>query len=69
MPIEAIAKTRKLGGSLIVTIPKMIVESEGLSENQMIRVHIQKIKKSGFGLCRGVGPFIKEGKLRGQLER
>jgi len=29
---------------------------------------VKKIKKSGFGLCKGMKPFSKEDKLRGQLE-
>ena len=66
--MEAIARTRKIGGSLIVTIPRTIVEEEGLTENQVVKVDITKVKKSGFGLCKGVGPFSKESEFRGQLD-
>ena len=66
--MEAVVKTRKIGGSLVVTIPRIIVEEEGLMENQNVRIDVKKIKKSGFGLFKGVGPFTKESKLRGQLE-
>ena len=52
----------------MVTIPRAIVEEEGLVENQLIKIEIKKIKKSGFGLYKGIGPFTKEDKLRGQLE-
>ena len=66
--MEGLTKTRKIGGSLMVTIPRAIVEEEGLVENQLIKIEIKKIKKSGFGLYKGIGPFTKEDKLRGQLE-
>lgn len=67
--MEAITKTRKIGGSLVITIPRIIVEEEGLKENQTIKIDIEKIKKSGFGLFKGIGPFKKEDKFRGQLEK
>ena len=67
--MEAITKTRKIGGSLIVTIPRTIVEEEGLVENQTVKIDVKKIKKSGFGLFKGIGSFTKEDKLKGQLEK
>ncbi|MBI2573743.1 AbrB/MazE/SpoVT family DNA-binding domain-containing protein [Candidatus Woesearchaeota archaeon] len=66
--METISKTRKIGGSLMVTIPREIVEEEGLVENQTVKIEIRKLAKSGFGLCKGMGSFSKESKLRGQLE-
>ncbi|MFH1376701.1 MAG: hypothetical protein ABIH25_03630 [Candidatus Woesearchaeota archaeon] len=67
--MEALSKTRKIGGSLVVTIPKAIVEEEGLIENQTIRIDIKKIKKSGFGISNGLASFSKEDKFKGQLEK
>ncbi|MBI2146898.1 hypothetical protein HYU19_00295 [Candidatus Woesearchaeota archaeon] len=67
--MEAIAKTRKMGGSLIVTIPKTIVEEEGLVENQAVKIDIERVRKSGFGLFKGTGSFDKESELGGQLEK
>ncbi|MBI5072247.1 hypothetical protein HZA99_00350 [Candidatus Woesearchaeota archaeon] len=66
--MEAMTKTRKIGGSLIVTIPQLIVKHESLRENQIITIEVKKIKKSGFGISRGLSPFSKEDKFRGQLE-
>ncbi|HZX12634.1 MAG TPA: hypothetical protein VFE88_04230 [Candidatus Nanoarchaeia archaeon] len=66
--MEALAKTRKLGGSLIVTIPKMVVENENLREDELVKIEIKKVKKSGFGLFKGLGKFTKEDKFKGQLE-
>lgn len=67
--MEALIKTRKMGGSLIVTIPKTIVEEEGLVEDQLVKVDIERAKKSGFGLFKGTGSFSKEDKWKGQLEK
>ena len=67
--MESLAKTRKIGGSLVVTIPKTIVEEEDLIENQIVKIDVKKIKKSGFGMFRGLGKFTKEDKFKGQLEK
>ena len=61
-------KTRKIGGSLMVTIPKVVAEEEGLMENQTVKIEMGKVKKSGFGLFKGTGSFKKEDRMKGQLE-
>lgn len=66
--MEALIKTRKIGGSLAVTIPHEIVEHENLAESEIVKITIEKVKKSGFGLFKSLGSFTKEDKLRGQLE-
>jgi len=67
--METLTKTRKIGGSLVVTIPKTVVEEEGLTENQVVKINIIKIKKSGFGVSKGLASFSKEDKFIGQLEK
>lgn len=66
--METLTRTRKIGGSLVVTIPKTIVDEEGLAENQMVKIEIEKVRRSGFGLFKGIGPFSEEDEFRGQLE-
>lgn len=67
--MESLTKTRKVGGSLMITIPKQVVELEDLHADELVRIKIQKIKKSGFGISKGKGvKFTKEDKFRGQLE-
>ena len=66
--MEILTKTRKIGGSIMVTIPKTIVEQEGIKENQLIKIEVKKAKKSGFGIFKGIGPFKREDKFKGQLE-
>ncbi len=66
--MKTLAKTRAIGGSLVVTIPKEIVEKESIQEGELIEIEVEKIKKSGFGLLRGMRAFTKEDELKGQLE-
>ncbi len=67
--METLSRTRKIGGSLVVTIPKNIVEKEGLKENQLVEIGVKKVKKSGFGISKGLASFSKEDKFKGQLEK
>lgn len=60
---ETMVKTRRLGGSLVVRIPKEVVEQEGIVEGETIRVKIKKIKKDWFGALKGIGSFTKEDEL------
>lgn len=65
---KTLSKTREIGGSLVVTIPKEIVDDEMLQENEIIEIEIEKRKKDFFGALRGVGSFGKKDELKGQLE-
>lgn len=60
---EAIVRARKLGGSLVVTIPKEIATQEGIMEGEAVKVRIKKVRKDWFGALKGVGPFTKEDEL------
>lgn len=66
--MKAIAKTRTIGGSLVVTIPSSIVKNESLIENELIEVEIKKIKKDYFGALKGIGQFTEEDELKEQIE-
>jgi antitoxin component of MazEF toxin-antitoxin module len=57
---EAVVRARKLGGSLVVTIPKDIVEDEGIKEGEALKLTIEKVRKDWFGAFKGLGPFTKE---------
>jgi hypothetical protein len=60
---ECLAKTRKVGGSLVVTLPKELVESEKIKEGEIIKISVKKLRKDGFGTLKGVGPFTVEDEL------
>lgn len=51
----------------MVTIPKEIVETESIQEGEIIKIKVEKIKKSGFGILRGIGKFSKEDELNTEL--
>ncbi|MBI2541192.1 hypothetical protein HYV80_00590 [Candidatus Woesearchaeota archaeon] len=60
--MESITKLRKVGGSIIATVPKKIIELEGLVPGQTVRINVEKIRKSFFGAAKGIGSFTKEDK-------
>jgi len=61
---ECLAKTRKVGGSLVVTLPKELVESEKIKEGEIIEIKVKKLRKKGFGILKGVGSFTAEDELK-----
>lgn len=55
---------RKVGGSLMITLPKEVVELEGIHEGELVKVDVKKIDRDWFGACKGIGsPLLKEEKL------
>lgn len=61
---ETMQYARKVGGSLMVTIPKEIAELENIHPGEMIQIEIHKIKKDWFGCLKGVGgPLQKDEKV------
>ena len=60
----ALAKVRKVGGSLVVTIPKEVVEEEGVRPGELVNLEIRKAKKSFFGAAKGIGPFTSKDEMR-----
>lgn len=67
--MEALTKTRKIGGSLVATIPKILVDEEDLREEEAILIQVHKLPKSGFGISKSKTSFSREDKFRGQLEK
>lgn len=61
---ECLAKTRKVGGSLIVTLPKELVESEKIKEGEIVKIRVKKLRKDGFGILKGMAPFTVEDELK-----
>lgn len=64
---KLLVKARKLGGSLIVTIPSEVVEVENIHPNDVVSVEIKKEKRSWFGAFPGLSPFTKEDELDEQI--
>jgi hypothetical protein len=47
----------------VVTLPKELVESEKIKEGEVIEISVKKLRKNGFGVLKGVGPFTAEDEL------
>ncbi len=52
-----ITKTRKVGGSIVVTLPKEIVDQKMLLPEEYVEIELKKIKKDYFGAFKGIGRF------------
>jgi hypothetical protein len=61
---ECLAKTRKVGGSLIVTLPKELVETEKIKEGEIVKIRVKKLRKDGYGVLKGMRPFTVENELK-----
>jgi hypothetical protein len=60
---ECLAKTRKVGGSLVVTLPKELVESKKIKEGEIVQIRVKKLRKDGFGALKGIGSFTADDEL------
>jgi hypothetical protein len=58
-----LTKTRKVGGSIVVTLPKKLVETQKIRENEYVEITVKKCKIDGFGILKGIGPFTVEDEL------
>lgn len=52
--METISKLRKVGGSLMVTVPRNLARLESFENGQLVKIKIQKLRKSFFGALKGV---------------
>ena len=57
---QTIQRAKRIGGSLMVRIPKEIVEIESIHEGEAVQIEIKKVRKDWFGAIKGIGPFNKE---------
>jgi len=62
-----ITKTRKIGGSLVVTIPREIVRAERLVENQEVEIKIRKRRKDFFGALKEIESFSESDRMQDRL--
>ena len=60
---KALVRTRKVGGSIVVSIPKEAAELEDIREGELVEIEIKKAKRDWFGATKGVGPFTKQDEL------
>ena len=62
--MRAFSRTRRIGGSLMVTIPKELVKEERFKTGELIQLEVKKIKKSFFGIAKGIGSFSPEDEMK-----
>ncbi|MEK6926540.1 MAG: hypothetical protein AABW50_04650 [Nanoarchaeota archaeon] len=67
--MKILAKTRSIGGSLVVIIPKEIVKEESIIEGELVKIKVEKVKKDFFGVFKGIGPFKQEDKLKSHFDK
>jgi len=46
---RTIVKTRRIGGSIVVRIPKDVAAKEGIGENDFVEIDVKKAKSDWFG--------------------
>jgi hypothetical protein len=59
-----LVKTRKVGGSLVVTLTKDLVEAKKIREGEIVEISVKKLRVDGFGALRGIGPFTSDDELK-----
>ncbi len=59
----SLAKVRRVGGSLVVTIPNELAREQGLRPGELVNIELRKAKKSFFGMDRGIGPFTRDDEM------
>jgi len=60
---RAVIRAKRVGGSIMVRIPKEVVQQEDIHEGEMVEVEVRKAKKNWFGITPGIGPFTHEDEL------
>lgn len=63
LDMEVTVSTRIVDGTLIIKLPKEVVDELKLHENELVIVKIEKAKKDYFGALKGLSPFTKEDEL------
>jgi hypothetical protein len=66
--VKTLTKTRKVGGSIVVTLPKELVETQKIKPNEYVEITVKKCRVNGFGIFKGMASFTVEDELKGQLE-
>ena len=60
---RCLTKTRKVGGSIVVTLPKKLVETQKIKENEFVEISVKKCRKNGFGALKGHATVHRRGRV------
>ena len=61
---KCLAKTRKIGGSIVVTLPKELVDTQKIKENEFVEISVKKCRRNGFGALKGMRPFTDDDEMK-----
>jgi len=65
--MKSLTRTRAVGGSLIVTIPREIVKEQMLRENELVEIEVKKQRRDFFGVLKGIGKFTEKDRMEDRL--
>ena len=57
-------KTRKVGGSIVVTLPNELVQTMKIKEGEYVEIAVKKCRINGFGALKGMSPFTVDDELK-----
>ena len=60
---KALVRTRKIGGSIVVRIPKEIADQEQIREGELVEVEVRKPRNNRFGAFRELKAFSRKEEL------
>lgn len=58
-----VQQTRKIGGSLMIRIPKDIIAMEQIDEGERVEIEIRKLKRDCFGILPRLTSLTKKEKI------
>ena len=61
---KVLVKTRKVGGSIVVTLPKELVQTQKIRAGEYVEITVKKYRVNGFGALKGMGPFTVDDELK-----
>ncbi|HKM59814.1 MAG TPA: hypothetical protein VJY36_02975 [Candidatus Bathyarchaeia archaeon] len=47
-----------------MTLPKELVDTQKIKENEFLEINVRKCRKKGFGTLKGMKPFTVEDELK-----
>lgn len=65
--MKTLTRTRAIGGSLVITIPKEIVREKSIQEGELVEIEVEKLKKDFFGTLKGIGSFTEKDRMEDRL--
>ena len=60
---RALSRAKKVGGSIMVRLPKEVVEQEDIREGEMLELDVRKARRQWFGITPKISEFTHEDEL------